>query len=51
MCYADTMEFLERLPRATFALLDVAGHNLPIEQPVLFEAMVTDCLARIKMID
>ncbi len=35
-------------PRATFALLDGAGHNLQIERPAAFEALVCDWLARVE---
>ncbi|CAM02087.1 hypothetical protein SACE_2808 [Saccharopolyspora erythraea NRRL 2338] len=34
-------------PRASFAVLDVAGHNLPIEQPELFGALVLEWLDRV----
>lgn len=31
---------LPHYPRAPFAVLDVAGHHLQIEQPVLFDALL-----------
>lgn len=46
--YADQYALLPHYPRATFAVLDVAGHNLQIEQPDLFEALVNDWLDRAK---
>lgn len=44
--YEDAWEFIDRYPRATFAVLDMAGHNLQIEQPDLFEALVGNWLER-----
>lgn len=44
--YADQFALLPRYPRATFAVLDVAGHNLQIEQPALFETLMEDWLDR-----
>ena len=46
--YADAREQLSGWPRATFAVLDVAGHNLQIELPALFEALACDWLARVE---
>ncbi|MET8349477.1 MULTISPECIES: hypothetical protein [unclassified Micromonospora] len=37
---------LPHYPRATFAVLDVAGHNLQIEQPRLFDALMHEWLDR-----
>jgi pimeloyl-ACP methyl ester carboxylesterase len=45
--FADQYPLLPHYPRATFAVLDVAGHNLQFEQPVLFEALVTEWLERV----
>lgn len=45
--YADQYALLPHYPRATFAVLDVAGHNLQIEQPALFDALMTDWLDRV----
>jgi pimeloyl-ACP methyl ester carboxylesterase len=45
--YADSYALLPHYPRATFAVLDVAGHNLQIEQPALFEALVGEWLDRV----
>ena len=44
--YRDMWKLLEDYPRAAFAVLDAAGHNLQIEQPELFEALVKDWLKR-----
>jgi pimeloyl-ACP methyl ester carboxylesterase len=44
--YVDQFALLEHYPRATFAVLDVAGHNLQIEQPALFESLMSDWLER-----
>jgi pimeloyl-ACP methyl ester carboxylesterase len=46
--YARAWEMLEQFPRATFAVLDRAGHALPHEQPELIHALVTEWLARVK---
>lgn len=48
--YRDAWTVLERYPRMTFAALDIAGHNLQIEQPVLFNALVEEWLDRVIMI-
>jgi pimeloyl-ACP methyl ester carboxylesterase len=45
--YLDQLALLPRLPRATFAVLDVAGHNLQIEQPELFDALLGEWLDRV----
>lgn len=44
--YRDAWGILEHYPRATFAVLDLAGHNLQIEQAVLFNTLVKDWLTR-----
>jgi pimeloyl-ACP methyl ester carboxylesterase len=46
--YRDAWSILESYPRATFAVLDRAGHNLQIEQPTLFDALVREWLERVK---
>jgi pimeloyl-ACP methyl ester carboxylesterase len=46
--YVDQYALLPHYPRATFAILDVAGHNLQIEQPTLFEALMNEWLDRVK---
>lgn len=45
--YEDTWVLLPRFPRATFAVLDVAGHNLQLEQVSLFESLTREWLERI----
>lgn len=45
--YADTMAMLECYPRATYGLLDTAGHSLSWERPALFKAMLRDWLTRL----
>lgn len=42
--YWDAWRLLERFPRATYAVLDAAGHGLQIEQPALFRALVGEWL-------
>jgi pimeloyl-ACP methyl ester carboxylesterase len=45
--YADQYALLPHYPRATFAVLDVAGHNAQIEQPELFDALTREWLDRV----
>jgi pimeloyl-ACP methyl ester carboxylesterase len=45
--YSRAWELLEQYPRATFAVLDTAGHALPHEQPELLRALVTEWLERV----
>lgn len=45
--YLDQFALLPRYPRASFAVLDVAGHNLQIEQPELFDALMLEWLGRV----
>ena len=45
--YADAWRLLGRWPRATFVVLDRAGHNLHIEQPTLLDALVTEWVERV----
>jgi pimeloyl-ACP methyl ester carboxylesterase len=47
--YADQYALLPHYPRATYAVLDVAGHNLQFEQPVLFEALLAEWLERVSI--
>jgi pimeloyl-ACP methyl ester carboxylesterase len=46
--YRDQWDFMEDYPRASFVVLDKAGHNLQIEQDVLFNALVKEWLDRVK---
>ncbi|MET7284008.1 alpha/beta hydrolase [Kribbella sp. NPDC005582] len=45
--FEDQYALLPHYPRATFAVLDVAGHNLQIEQPELFDGLVREWLRRV----
>jgi pimeloyl-ACP methyl ester carboxylesterase len=45
--YRDHWQLIENFPRASFVVLDKAGHNLQIEQDVLFNALVKEWLDRI----
>ncbi len=45
--YKDAWGILENFPRATFAVLDRAGHNLQIEQEELFAALVNEWCTRL----
>lgn len=44
--YQDQWKLVEAYPRATFSLLDMAGHNLQLDQAELFNALVEDWLWR-----
>lgn len=46
--YKDAWGILENFPRATFAVLDCAGHSLQIEQENLFNSLVNDWIHRVK---
>jgi pimeloyl-ACP methyl ester carboxylesterase len=46
--YARAWDLLEQYPRATFAVLDRAGHALPHEQPELLRVLVTEWLDRVQ---
>ncbi|GIE31013.1 2-hydroxy-6-oxo-6-phenylhexa-2,4-dienoate hydrolase [Actinoplanes italicus] len=45
--YTDQFVLLPHYPRATFAVLDVAGHNLQLDQPALFRTLMHDWLDRV----
>ena len=47
--YHDAWSLIEHYPRATFAVLDMAGHNLQIEQPDIFNTLFHNWLERIEM--
>lgn len=47
--YHDLWNLIEDYPRATFSVLDIAGHNLQYEQPLLFECLVKEWLNRIEI--
>jgi pimeloyl-ACP methyl ester carboxylesterase len=46
--YRDAWEILENYPRATFVVLDRAGHFLGVEQEDLFHTLVGEWLDRVK---
>jgi pimeloyl-ACP methyl ester carboxylesterase len=46
--YRDAWPLLERMPRATYAALDRAGHGLEDEQRSLFEALTGEWLDRVE---
>ncbi|GAA0480772.1 2-hydroxy-6-oxo-6-phenylhexa-2,4-dienoate hydrolase [Paractinoplanes deccanensis] len=45
--YRDVWRVLEHYPRATFAVLDAAGHNAALERPEVAHPLVADWLARV----
>jgi pimeloyl-ACP methyl ester carboxylesterase len=45
--YRDHWKLLENYPHASFLILDKAGHNLEIEQPELFTALVKEWFSRV----
>ncbi len=45
--YRDMWSLIENFPRATYACLDGAGHNLQTERVPLFESLVRDWLERV----
>ena len=47
--YKDTFEILDKFPRATFAVLDCSGHNLQIENELLFNDHVKDWIWRVEL--
>lgn len=44
--YVDAFHVLDHYPRATYAVLDRAGHNLHLDHPDLVESLVRDWLLR-----
>lgn len=46
--YRDLWRLVGNYPRATYAVLDFAGHNLQIEQPALFNSLVENWLERLE---
>jgi pimeloyl-ACP methyl ester carboxylesterase len=47
--YRDAVDILERFPRATFVVLDAAGHNLQAERPRVVASLVDDWLDRVEL--
>jgi len=46
--YAAQWDLVDAYPRATFAMLDRAGHALPHEQPELLGALIREWLRRVE---
>lgn len=46
--YSAAWNWLGHYPRATFAVLDRAGHGLPHEQPGLLDALLSEWLGRVR---
>ncbi|WP_137789176.1 alpha/beta hydrolase [Bacillus sp. E(2018)] len=46
--YKDVYDILDKYPRASISVLDVAGHNLQIEQAELLNVHVREWLKRVK---
>lgn len=46
--YKDAWSILNNYPRATFAVIDRAGHNLQIEQNGIFNYMVNEWISRVE---
>ena len=46
--FQDSWARIEHYPRATFAALDGAGHNVHLDQPALTAALLTDWLQRMR---
>jgi pimeloyl-ACP methyl ester carboxylesterase len=46
--YRDAWKILENFPRATFAVLDRAGHILGLEQKELLETLISEWLERVE---
>ncbi|MDF0529978.1 alpha/beta hydrolase [Tsukamurella sp. 8F] len=46
--YRDTWSTVEHYPRATFVVLDSAGHNVHLENPAVTEALIADWLSRVR---
>jgi len=45
--YKLAYELVERFPRATFAILDCAGHRLEVERKMLFRNLLSDWIERV----
>lgn len=45
--FQDALSVIDKFPRGTFAVMDIAGHNLQIEQPELFNTFITEWLDRV----
>ncbi|MEU0096493.1 alpha/beta hydrolase [Kribbella sp. NPDC006257] len=49
--YADAWALLDDYPRATYAVLDLADHDLPVVNHGLYQALVSDWLDRMEAAD
>ena len=49
--YADAWGLLDDYPRATYAVLDSADHDLPVVNHSLYQALVSDWLDRMEAAD
>ena len=49
--YKDGWRVLEKYPRATYAVLDRAGHALGVEQKELFQTLIQEWLDRVEEFD
>jgi len=47
--YKLPYELVERFPRATFSILDCAGHRLEVERQLLFRQLFEDWIERLKL--
>jgi pimeloyl-ACP methyl ester carboxylesterase len=47
--YKDQFKLLDHYPRASFVVLDKAGHNLQIEQEALFSSLVCEWMDRMNL--
>lgn len=45
--YRDQLRLIQHLPRCTYAVLDISGHNLQFEHPELFTSLTADWLTRL----
>ena len=48
VCYFECWKMLGQFPRATLAVLDRAGHHLPMEQNELLHALALEWMSRVK---
>jgi pimeloyl-ACP methyl ester carboxylesterase len=46
--YQDAWRLIENYPRATFAVLDMGGHNVQIEQEDVFNSLVHSWLDKLE---
>lgn len=47
--YTDAFQMLDQFPRATFSVLDCAGHNLQIENIPLFNEHIKEWIRRVEL--